>query len=213
MKKKKIKADRCAVSYRKQIKKIARNYSHSKILDIGCGTGNYTSLFSINNNEVFGIDIEDFRKTGLYNNFNFTLFDGRKIPFPDNFFDGVVNFDVIEHVEKDREFVREIKRVLKKGGSCFCSTPNRIRLSNLLRRIMLKKIEFPLVISEEGDLGKLVHIKEYSKKEIKNLFEKEDFEKIEVLPYWFGLRGQVNFGVAVPIIGQIAQYFFVKATK
>ena len=47
------------------------------------------------------------------------------LPFADESFDCVVSFQVIEHIERDKEFVREVRRVLKKGGKFIVSTPNR----------------------------------------------------------------------------------------
>lgn len=47
------------------------------------------------------------------------------LPFADESFDYVVSFQVIEHIRRDREFVREVRRVLKKGGKFIVSTPNR----------------------------------------------------------------------------------------
>jgi len=44
----------------------------------------------------------------------------------DNSFDFAVSFQVIEHIKADREFIREIHRVLKPGGKLLLSTPNRL---------------------------------------------------------------------------------------
>jgi SAM-dependent methyltransferase len=44
---------------------------------------------------------------------------------PDNSFDTVVSFQVIEHIQNDRLFLQEIQRVLKPGGVALLTTPNR----------------------------------------------------------------------------------------
>ena len=46
------------------------------------------------------------------------------IDFPDGSFDCVISFQVIEHIRRDEEFVREVSRVLRKGGVFIVSTPN-----------------------------------------------------------------------------------------
>lgn len=47
------------------------------------------------------------------------------LPFDDESFDCVVSFQVIEHIKRDRAFVGEVRRVLKRGGKFIVSTPNR----------------------------------------------------------------------------------------
>ncbi len=46
------------------------------------------------------------------------------LPFEDERFDCVITFQVIEHIPDDREFVREIWRVLRPGGRLIVTTPN-----------------------------------------------------------------------------------------
>jgi 2-polyprenyl-3-methyl-5-hydroxy-6-metoxy-1,4-benzoquinol methylase len=42
----------------------------------------------------------------------------------DNAFDVVVSFQVIEHIRNDRQYIKEIYRVLKPGGKALITTPN-----------------------------------------------------------------------------------------
>ena len=46
------------------------------------------------------------------------------IAFESGSFDFVVCFQVIEHIKRDTEFVREVARVLRPGGKFIVSTPN-----------------------------------------------------------------------------------------
>lgn len=46
------------------------------------------------------------------------------LDFADGSFDFAVSFQVIEHIERDAEFVREVSRVLRDGGRFIVSTPN-----------------------------------------------------------------------------------------
>ena len=46
------------------------------------------------------------------------------LDFPKQSFDCVISFQVIEHIKRDAEFVREIHRVLRPGGRFIVTTPN-----------------------------------------------------------------------------------------
>ena len=46
------------------------------------------------------------------------------LDFPDGSFDCVISFQVIEHIRRDGDFVREIARVLRPGGRFIVTTPN-----------------------------------------------------------------------------------------
>lgn len=59
-------------------------------------------------------------------NLEFSLYDGRTLPFGDSVFDLAVAFQVIEHTDDDRAFLEEVRRVLKPGGTCLLTTPNRL---------------------------------------------------------------------------------------
>ena len=51
------------------------------------------------------------------------------LPLPDGSVDVVVNFQVIEHLWDQGQFVSECARVLRPGGVLLMSTPNRITFS------------------------------------------------------------------------------------
>jgi len=47
------------------------------------------------------------------------------ITYPDSHFDNAVSFQVIEHIQDDESYVREISRVLKTGARFVLTTPNK----------------------------------------------------------------------------------------
>ena len=61
-----------------------------------------------------------------FGNCQFLAYDGRRIPFEDHFFDIILSFQVIEHVEDVEAYLLEMSRVLKPNGLILLSTPNRI---------------------------------------------------------------------------------------
>ena len=207
------KIDKCMYAYYKTIKKFADKVKNSKILDVGCGLGNYTTLFTSNRNSVYAIEILDVRDKKFSSNYKFILYDGSIFPFKNNTFEVVMNFDVIEHVKNDTKFVKEMYRVLKPGGSTIVATPNRHRIASILLKLIGKKDVFPKVMQEEGIGGKSIHEREYTSGELKKLFSKTGFKDIKTYGCWMGVRGKYNFGTERFVIPAFAHTIFLYASK
>jgi ubiquinone/menaquinone biosynthesis C-methylase UbiE len=114
--------------------KKAAGLVHGNLLEVGCGTGKGLTVFAERCTHYTAID----KNTQLLHHLGvlypkFTFIDCFIPPFkdvPDNKFDVVVTLQVIEHIEDDQYFLREIKRVLKPGGKAIIATPNaRMSLS------------------------------------------------------------------------------------
>lgn len=57
--------------------------------------------------------------------------EGHTLPFPDNAFDRVVIVDMLEHIEDDQAFAKELARVTKPSGLLIVNVPNKKALSPL----------------------------------------------------------------------------------
>lgn len=98
---------------------IARNFRGKRCLDIGCG--NYPKVPL---EDGFFLDLSEIatfnsRARGL----NACVGSAENLPLVDNFFDLVVAWEVLEHVDDDERAFSEIARVLKKGGCFLLSVP------------------------------------------------------------------------------------------
>jgi SAM-dependent methyltransferase len=101
-----------------------RREERPKILDVGAGSGE--ELLVIKKfGEVYVVEPDpDFLKKiphDLVVEKNEGGLDD--IQYPDHFFDWVLAFDVLEHIEDDRSAVRQIIRVLKPGGYFIYTAP------------------------------------------------------------------------------------------
>ncbi|MBL7717919.1 MAG: class I SAM-dependent methyltransferase [Flavipsychrobacter sp.] len=109
---------------RKRLFTAIRDNAHfltGNILDFGCGTKPYMSLF--NYNQYIGVDYEtevSARNTGLRAD---VFYDGKNIPFPDNHFDAAFASEVLEHVFNPDEVLQELYRVVKPGGRIMITCP------------------------------------------------------------------------------------------
>ena len=90
-----------------------------RLLDVGCGSKPYQSLFHVASYVGLDIDCEGTRKLGIADQF----YDGKTFPFADSSFDSVLCNQVLEHVFNPEDFVSEIARVLKPGGRLLLTVP------------------------------------------------------------------------------------------
>lgn len=95
------------------------------VLEIGTGMGYGVDVIAPSTKRFTTIDksCPEFEKA-LPQNAVFCQMSVPPIEFADESFDYVVSFQVIEHIERDADFVSEIYRVLRPGGKFIVSTPN-----------------------------------------------------------------------------------------
>lgn len=95
-----------------------------KLLDVGCGRGEFTCGFIRNGLIGYGIDrynfAEKFSKKIIFKN---TDLEEDGIPYPDNYFDYVFSKSVIEHFFNPEKYAKEVFRVLKPGGLVITMCP------------------------------------------------------------------------------------------
>lgn len=101
------------------------------VVEAACGTG-YGSEIILKGGakrvDCFDISaeaIEAARNRYKIDGLRFDVADVTALPIADNFCDVFVSLETIEHIDNDRGFVAEVRRVLKPDGKFICSTPNR----------------------------------------------------------------------------------------
>ena len=116
-----LKKNNIEVYFDNEVKKIINK--DDLILDYGCGPGTFSiKLSKLTNKNVHSVDIskqfleecEKSKKKYNSDNIKTQLIEGNKLPFNNDYFDKVLLFDVIHHLEEPEIALREIYRVLKK---------------------------------------------------------------------------------------------------
>jgi len=116
-------------SWKRTMAGLLRLSGNEKLLDIACGTGDITFTLAerVPNGWVAGLDItqgmleiaEERRRSRGVENVAFVRGDIMQLPFPDANFDYVTGGYALRNVPDLRGGLREIRRVLKPGGSVY----------------------------------------------------------------------------------------------
>jgi 2-polyprenyl-6-hydroxyphenyl methylase / 3-demethylubiquinone-9 3-methyltransferase len=102
-----------------------------KVLEVGCGRGFYLQALSYFSflKEIHGIDLNKqylAKAKKVCKDKRITLQKGSiyELPYPAGSFDFVLASEILEHLTDDAAALKEIKRVLKPGGTLVITVPN-----------------------------------------------------------------------------------------
>ncbi len=132
------------------------------VLEIGTGMGYGIDVIAPSATSYTTIDKSCAYDASLPENTRFQQMEVPPIDFADESFDYVISFQVIEHIKRDKDFVKEVSRVLRKGGKFIVSTPNA-----------------PMSLTRNP-----WHIREYTEQQLRDLLS-SDFSSIEA----YGVNG------------------------
>ena len=146
----------------------------SRVLDIGCGAGGlikylkskyYVNLYGIDPIEAYVKEAKD-ENIKVGNVFN--------IPFDDNSFDIVVLDQVLEHLNDLNKAMKEIHRVLDKGGICVIGVPDVERYDDEIYFYLMRE-----------------HLQHFKLETIKLLAQNNEFELINYHKSSYHMIGRI----------------------
>lgn len=137
----------------KEVMLWTQRYISGRTIDVGAGSAKYRDIIKPHTTKYAIFDISPGKYIDIVGN----VLD---MPFENEIYDTVISTQVLEHVEKPWIMVKEISRILKRGGICILTAPF-----------------FAPFHSDPHDYFR------YSKEGMEALFKNEGFEIIECQPY------------------------------
>jgi 2-polyprenyl-3-methyl-5-hydroxy-6-metoxy-1,4-benzoquinol methylase len=119
------------IVHRVELLKTYGKKTHARLIDVGCGKGDFLVYAKNNGFDVIGMDIispfiPQLKKQGI-------PVVSKLSSIADESYDIVTCFDVIEHTVNPQQLLEECYRILKPDGIVFFTTPNG---SSISKRIL-----------------------------------------------------------------------------
>jgi len=151
---------------------------NKRVLDVGCAAGYLAKELKKKNCYVVGIELDpetakaatrycDKVITG-----NVEMID--EIPYPEGFFDMIIYADVLEHLVRPDLVLKKFAKYLSKKGYVLASIPNIV---NWYYRL---KFLFGTFNYEESGIVDKTHLRFFTLKTAKELFETSDYRIIKI---------------------------------
>jgi SAM-dependent methyltransferase len=145
--------------------------SKGKLLDIGCGTGDFLVEAKNQGWSILGFEPNSDAKRLAAN--KGVLFTDDIFTLPENTFDAVTMWHVLEHVPNLQEYITNLKRIIKPNGTIIIAVPNYKSYDAKYYNRFWAAYDVPR------------HLWHFSKNSIKRLFSDVDIELKKVKPMWF----------------------------
>ncbi len=175
--------------YAEVLEEFGKRTGIERVLDIGALYGHIAIVLKGLGYDLQAIDIANPKTKYLEERFRMESIDFRThdvcdgFPYSDDWFDAVLFCDVLEHLSEPISCLREIRRVLRRGGYLFLTTPNLSSLYNRIRLLFGKSCLAPTKPAPEGWLRSDVgfgHLHEYTSAEIFSILSACRFSKIQI---------------------------------
>jgi len=184
------------------LKQYRRN---GRLLDVGTGFGFFLVEMKKRGWEAAGVEISQKAIDYARDVLGLTILSGplEKADFPDNDFDAVTAFYLIEHLSHPMAFLRECHCILKPGGLLLLRYPHTTPIKNLLQFFGIKNRLYDLP----------AHLSDFSPMMIQQCLERIGFEKCQHLIGGCTLPSDLGKRTSSILFGNFAEALFYLSGK
>lgn len=156
----------------------------ARMLDIGCGGGTLLDRIAkkAGLNFAAGVDASfgAIRYAAqMHKGPRYLCADFYELPFKDSAFGYVTAIEVLEHLEKPENALKELRRVLKDNGKILILVPNE---RNLLFRVI-----WYFWTKGKGKVWKEAHVQQFTKESLDALLESSGFKPVQWKMFLLGM--------------------------
>jgi ubiquinone/menaquinone biosynthesis C-methylase UbiE len=128
--------------WKRRLKKLLRHSGRGNLLDVGTGTGQFLNLARPHFNRVSGTEVSQTALKIAKEKYGLELSQGQieDANLPENSFDTITLFHVLEHVPDPKKTIARCKELLKVGGVLLICVPNDVLAWTSKVKILGKKL-------------------------------------------------------------------------
>ena len=175
---------------KKEVIQISSNMKKGKILDIGCGTGDFLKYMDTSGWETDGVETDEGAKIVAEKKL------GKKIKEKLEHIEGESKYDVIsmwhvlEHVYDVKDYLKKVNKLLKKNGVLVIGVPNCASYDAKKYKGNWVAYDLP------------IHLSHFRKKNIEELAKKSSFKVNDIKPllfdaYYIGMLSAKKSGSSI----------------
>jgi 2-polyprenyl-3-methyl-5-hydroxy-6-metoxy-1,4-benzoquinol methylase len=176
-----------------------------RLMDVGAGFGFFLSEMKKRGWEVMGVEISQRGMNYARDRLAVNVYPGplEKAGLPDEHFDAVTAFYVVEHLSNPITFLRECHRILKPGGLLLLRYPHTTPIKNLLCLLGIENRLYDLP----------AHLSDFSPETIQRLLERSGFDSCEHLIGGYTLPESLGKRVSSSFFGNLSEALFYLSGK
>jgi 2-polyprenyl-3-methyl-5-hydroxy-6-metoxy-1,4-benzoquinol methylase len=158
----------------KKVGLVKKYFKKGKLLDIGCGTGEFLHALSKRNFQVKGIEPNDSARKYAIENYGLHVYKENELKnFDHNIFKIITLWHVLEHVYNLNARIEQIKDLLAKDGILIVALPNSDSWDAKHYKEFWAAYDCPR------------HLYHFNQKSVKEIFSKHGFEIVKMKPMIF----------------------------
>lgn len=118
------------IVFYRDILETIKQFLSGKIIDVGCGSGDFLKLvqnIATPEWQLYGVDFSQsaiVRCQTIIPNGKFSVGNLYDLNFPSSYFDCVICMEVLEHLERPSQALKEMQRICKDDGIIIITIPN-----------------------------------------------------------------------------------------
>ncbi len=186
-----------------RLKKLEKHRQGGRLLDVGCADGAFLKLAQERGWDISGTEHSSYAAKYVSEALDISIFCGELFTagYPDNSFDVVTMWHVLEHVSDPKRYLKEIHRILKPSGLLVLAVPNvnDLIMQMAYRICKLRRLKLFSVSDRE------IHLYHFSPRTIKAYLQETGFSCLRLSPDY----GIVDFPKKMINMAAVGVYYLL----